>query len=446
MKSNKGISVQAVHLFMTVLSIIISILLLYENAMMVKDYEGIRESTHLYVEWQTVVNEFEKGSDLLMESSRSFVNTGDMEWAQKYFEEVYVTKSREAALEKVRNEFGESSAAYRDLNAAMNESKELMNREYYAMRLMMEGSGLNRDNFPEQVQTVKLDVGDQELSNNEKIAKARTILNDTYYQTKKDSVLGSIHACMSDIFEHTVRKQEKLEAHLDGLLVRERVLIVCLIAAAILLLVLINILIISPIKRSLEYAKKNRALPEIGATEFRFLAKTYNMMSAESREQKEKLDYEVSHDLATGLYNENGFRIILQNESRTTSALVLFDVDNFRVIDDRYGRKVSDYVLSVVGNVIRETFRSQDYVCRIGWDDFAVVMVQMASQHKDIILSKVEAINLKLQEAVEGVPPVHLSAGVAFGEKYQNTDELYQAADKACSRIKNNGGRGCAIA
>ena len=100
----------------------------------------------------------------------------------------------------------------------------------------------------------------------------------------------------------------------------------------------------------------------------------------------------------------------------------------------------------MVGNVIRETFRSQDYVCRIGWDDFAVVMVQMASQHKDIILSKVEAINLKLQEAVEGVPPVHLSAGVAFGEKYQNTDELYQAADKACSRIKNNGGRGCAVA
>ncbi|MBQ9009097.1 MAG: GGDEF domain-containing protein [Clostridia bacterium] len=442
----KGISVQTVNLIMTVISIVISILLLYETSKMVNDYDTIRANTRSYIEWQKVVNEFEAGSDLLMESARSFVNTGESKWVEEYFKEADVTRRREAALEKVREGFGESSSVYRELNAAMNESNELMNRECYAMHLMMEGNDLDADQFPERVQNVKLNVEDQDISPAEKTARARTILNDMYYQMRKDNVINGIHSCMSEVFDSTIHRQERVEAHLDGLLIRERVLILSLILAAVVLLLLINVLIITPVKRSVEYARKNRELPEIGAREFRFLAKTYNTLSSESREQKEKLDYEVSHDSATGLYNESGFRIILKSVKLNTTALILFDVDGFRPIDDRYGHKVSDYVLSVVGNVIRDTFRSQDYVCRTGWDDFAVVMVQTGSQHSDVVLEKVEAINEKLRESVEGVPPIHLSVGVAYGDKYANGDELYKAADAARTRVKENGGRGCAIA
>lgn len=56
-------------------------------------------------------------------------------------------------------------------------------------------------------------------------------------------------------------------------------------------------------------------------------------------------------------------------------ALVLFDLDRFKSINDTYGHRMGDLVLERAARTIKANFRSGDYVCRIGGDEFAVIMI-----------------------------------------------------------------------
>ena len=125
--------------------------------------------------------------------------------------------------------------------------------------------------------------------------------------------------------------------------------------------------------------------------------------------------------------------------------VVFIDVDTFKSVNDTYGHAMGDTILQKVATLLKRTFRSIDYVCRIGGDEFAIIMVEMTSDLKYTIEEKIEAVNETLSKEVDGVPAVSLSVGVAFSDRDNAEDDIFKDADKALYYIKEHGRHGCKI-
>lgn len=123
---------------------------------------------------------------------------------------------------------------------------------------------------------------------------------------------------------------------------------------------------------------------------------------------------------------------------------MLIDLDNFKHINDTYGHSGGDTVLKEVAKTLKDLFRSDDFVFRIGGDEFAAVLPNFDPLYFDIIQKKIQHANESLKNMKDGIKPVSLSVGVAFSlEGF--SDQLYKNADAALYEVKEHGKRGCKI-
>jgi diguanylate cyclase (GGDEF)-like protein len=161
------------------------------------------------------------------------------------------------------------------------------------------------------------------------------------------------------------------------------------------------------------------------------------------QEANKKLSYEAAHDPLTGLYNRSSFELLQKQHRDRGFALLLIDVDKFKHINDTYGHDMGDKVLIRVARVLQDSFREADKVCRIGGDEFCVIMLDAASSVKDTIREKVAAVEKALSTPENGIPPVTLSVGVAFTDAQKDGESLYKNADRALYKVKEGGRNGC---
>ena len=126
-------------------------------------------------------------------------------------------------------------------------------------------------------------------------------------------------------------------------------------------------------------------------------------------------------------------------------ALLLIDVDYFKSVNDTYGHAVGDRVLKRVAEILKNSFRSVDILCRIGGDEFAVVMTRVSSAMGPLVLNKINHANDLLQHPKDDLPPVSLSVGVAFSDRENPQGDIFTDADSALYRVKEAGRKGCAI-
>ena len=113
--------------------------------------------------------------------------------------------------------------------------------------------------------------------------------------------------------------------------------------------------------------------------------------------------------------------------------------------NDNYGHAVGDRVLKRVAEILKKSFRSVDILCRIGGDEFAVVMTRVNSSMAPIVLKKITRANQLLQHPKDDMPPVSLSVGVAFSDRANPQGDIFKDADTALYRVKEAGRKGCAI-
>lgn len=94
----------------------------------------------------------------------------------------------------------------------------------------------------------------------------------------------------------------------------------------------------------------------------------------------DELQYEAAHDRLTGLWNRGAVLDALNRESQRAFrshdplAVVMFDLDQFKRINDTYGHLIGDAVLQEVGRRLRASFRGYDFVGRYGGEEFLVVV------------------------------------------------------------------------
>lgn len=118
-------------------------------------------------------------------------------------------------------------------------------------------------------------------------------------------------------------------------------------------------------------------------------------------------------------------------------ALVLFDIDNFKGINDTHGHQTGDQILINVSNIIKQNIRDTDTACRWGGEELAVYLPDV---NKHLAATIAERIRRRVKENT--FPPVTVSAGVADWsrtEKRKSLDQLFYEADMALYKAKNSG-------
>ena len=442
--TGKSVSIRIISGFMIAFMLIVSVLLLVATYSMATGYNNLNENNQKYSQWQLYANSLQSGSDYLTEQVRCFVVTGNREYLDNYFEEAKVTRSRDKAVEGVKDLVGENEA-YQSLVSALGESVDLMNREYYAMRLAISGYGYDVLDYPVEIQNVKLSAEDLAATPEEQREKARMMVFDDIYHSKKVAITDNVQGCL-DVMNAEIEEGRVIaQAEMQRTLTLQSVLIIVSIIAVIVTFLLFMVLVVSPLVKAVSYIQEDQPIPVEGSREFRFLAEEYNVMHQTNLTQKEELAYEATHDKLTGIYNRNGYDAIRRSVDWDTSALVLFDLDRFKPINDTYGHKMGDRVLERTAKVISNAFRAHDYVCRIGGDEFAVIMVHTSTSAGKQIEEKVDRINEELRQPLDDIPGIQLSCGVAYGALIPNFDKLFHDADAALYRVKRSGGGGCEV-
>ena len=444
LNSTRGVSMQKLNLVMAVVTLVISVLLLFAVYRTGIGYHSMRDTTDRYIDKQQRAFELQISSDYLTEQVRCFTVTGERVYLDNYFEEAKVTRRRDKALEALSEDMADSEA-YNNLTAAMEKSVTLMDREYYAMRLTVDAFGYDLADFPAEVQSVVLDAAAQALPPEEKEALARAMVFDDNYHAQKQAISDSMQKCLNALVEETDREMGGATDDLHKLIKTEQWLIIIMIIVVLSIVLLTFLLVISPLLRAVIKVRADQPLPVRGSYEFRFLAKTYNLMYEANRESKEQLAYKATHDQLTKLYNRSGFEFLRKNMDFDNAALLLFDVDKFKRVNDSNGHDIGDEVLVKVADVVRGAFRSGDYICRIGGDEFAAIMIAAGRSNIPLIRGKINYINKLLANTDDGLPPVSISCGVAFGGAGLDIRDIYRQADVALYSVKNAGGRGCSF-
>ena len=431
-----GIRLRWVHIIIIIFTAVISFFMLYETFRFSAAFEDVTGATDEYIELQKDADGLMNASDYLTQEVQNFTVTAEKIHLIHYFEEAEETKRREKAIEKMKDITGEGTA-YKFLHNAMNESLDLMQTEYYAMKLITIACEI--EYIPDEVEKVELTKQDAALSNSEKIKLAQRMVHDTTYHRKKEVIRTNMESCLVELEKqtHIIQNEanEKLETRLNAI----RVIIFIQLAIIIVILIMTSVLVILPMLRGVHSIKKDEKLPVKGAYEFRYLAKTYNSMYEAFKKSIASLNYEASHDKLTGLYNRAGYDVLSRSVDLGTTAVLMIDADKFKDINDQYGHDVGDKILQKFARVLRKTFRSEDYICRIGGDEFVVFIMHVTDELRDLIILKTKQINSALADVSDELPPASASIGIAFGHDAPDMETLLKHADEALYNVKENG-------
>jgi diguanylate cyclase (GGDEF)-like protein len=166
------------------------------------------------------------------------------------------------------------------------------------------------------------------------------------------------------------------------------------------------------------------------------------------------LTHMASHDLLTGLMNRRGTQECMEHElARSVRkgrplSILLFDIDRFKLVNDRLGHKEGDAVLKAVADAAHSMLRGEDYFGRWGGEEFICVLPD-ATREDAIALAERMRKNIAHTEveASSGVLTVTASFGVStFPHDGDSIDKLIAAADAALYHAKRAGRDRCVSA
>ncbi len=218
-----------------------------------------------------------------------------------------------------------------------------------------------------------------------------------------------------------------------NLLVIQIVIIWIIVIILIISAIFSTVLVIKPLGNMITELRSHERLSLKGAAELQELAQNYNRMRAKLMTESEKLSHEASHDALTGVYNRKVFENIRADEGMEDYALILIDIDDFKEFNDVYGHDVGDKVLQKMGRLLLSNFRTTDYPCRVGGDEFALIMIKTGRNLQELIENKLITLNEQMQDTGDNLPPATLSVGVAYSSE---CDDPYVEADVALYRSK----------
>ncbi len=190
-------------------------------------------------------------------------------------------------------------------------------------------------------------------------------------------------------------------------------------------------------------------LPKAQDDELGHLTQVFNRMSDKLRhvhreferaslalqEQNALLETLSVTDSLTGLFNRMKLNEVLDEQfarfkrNQHTFAVLMLDIDHFKVLNDTFGHLAGDYVLTHVAEILKKSIRSVDYAARYGGEEFAIVLPETSSE---AALDMAERIRSRIQMADYHFHGQHLAVTISVGVAHSRADDV--TADAVISR------------
>ena len=167
------------------------------------------------------------------------------------------------------------------------------------------------------------------------------------------------------------------------------------------------------------------------------------------KEAEEQLRHLAEHDSLSGVFNRRRFEQELAlemghaSQAARMAAVLLFDVDGFKQINDSLGHATGDAVIARLGATLRHLVRTGDVVARLGGDEFAILLRRVNVTDAKRIAAKIrDQAREDVAESIDRKVPTSLSVGIAMidGDEPVSGDELLGRADAAMYEAKRAGG------
>lgn len=207
----------------------------------------------------------------------------------------------------------------------------------------------------------------------------------------------------------------------------------------------IGALVLRSASAAVRYGEQHRSLLQFVSTQI--------AANIERKQANQRLQYLAQYDVLTGLPNRTLFtdrlQVALARAARHQDrlALLYIDLDNFKPVNDRFGHTVGDLLLQEVASRIRACVRESDTVCRIGGDEFVVLLDTVRSPQcaADVAENIRAALNRSFQLSERRLQ-IAASIGVAsYPEHGAERTQLMRNADAAMYAAKYNGGNQCLL-
>jgi diguanylate cyclase (GGDEF)-like protein/PAS domain S-box-containing protein len=161
------------------------------------------------------------------------------------------------------------------------------------------------------------------------------------------------------------------------------------------------------------------------------------------KRMEKKIKNLATKDILTGFYNRRKFREIIRIEIERVKrynkplSIIMFDIDHFKKINDRYGHSNGDYVLKTIAVIVRKNIRKIDYLFRWGGEEFLILSSETQ-------LDKAHALAERIRKAIESykfkkVGKVTVSFGVTEFKERDTQDSFIKRADDAMYKAKEKG-------
>jgi diguanylate cyclase (GGDEF)-like protein len=162
------------------------------------------------------------------------------------------------------------------------------------------------------------------------------------------------------------------------------------------------------------------------------------------KEKSNLLEYQASHDKLTGLFNRNRFDELYSKEIKRAKrygnnlSIILFDIDDFKNVNDTYGHQIGDEVLIEIAKILLDNVREPDICVRWGGEEFLILLPQTP-------LEGAKAVAEKIRTTISNKPlttkNLQITASFGVSQMGENDDEssLISKTDKSLYLAKNSG-------
>jgi diguanylate cyclase (GGDEF)-like protein len=167
-------------------------------------------------------------------------------------------------------------------------------------------------------------------------------------------------------------------------------------------------------------------------------------IALDNAQTRAALEHEAQTDSLTGLYNHRFFQERLRSELTRASrahdsvALLMFDIDDFKKLNDVYGHATGDQVLVLLAEMLKTSVRASDVVCRIGGEEFAVILPSNTAGDAGGLARRLK--DKLAATSMEQAGDITLSIGISQGPEHgMNPRELVACAEAAMMTAKARG-------
>ena len=257
----KGISLRRLHGWMIVLAVVLALLMTMSTVRLSTSFHNLLDATEEYIGLEKAAYRLMDASDLLTEKAQRFAATGDMAFLADYFEEALEVRSREEAVDKMKED-PKAAAALSRLSRALEVSNDLMLTEYYSMNLVIAARGYTEADFPEKLreqirrelsrEEALLSADDAAQLPDEQMRRAAVRVTDENYFSQKDEIRDNMNGSLAELEKLTRSAQDKAGQNLRADLWIFRSIILLEVVGIVAVIWLTSRLGIAPVLKAVE--------------------------------------------------------------------------------------------------------------------------------------------------------------------------------------------------